>query len=138
VHPPPPPAWANFTLMIECTPESSRLLLCVLCASECFFTQRRSMTYVHVPYMTSDREAFKATFCCCGKAEAERGRLPTWATQTSTTTLISTNSEVPLPSSCFFIRDTAQNIFLLFYADLTKKLNRQIRGMFCLVMKSAA
>jgi hypothetical protein len=24
VHPPPSPAWANFTLMMECTPESSR------------------------------------------------------------------------------------------------------------------
>ena len=24
VHPPPLPAWANFTLMMECTPESSR------------------------------------------------------------------------------------------------------------------
>ncbi len=24
VHPPPSPAWANFTLMIECKPESSR------------------------------------------------------------------------------------------------------------------
>ncbi len=24
VHPPPAPAWANFTLMMECTPESSR------------------------------------------------------------------------------------------------------------------
>jgi hypothetical protein len=27
VHPPPTPAWANFTLMIECTPEST---LCTL------------------------------------------------------------------------------------------------------------
>jgi hypothetical protein len=24
VHPPPSPAWANFTLLMECTPESSR------------------------------------------------------------------------------------------------------------------
>ncbi len=24
VHPPPAPAWANFTLMMECMPESSR------------------------------------------------------------------------------------------------------------------
>jgi hypothetical protein len=24
MHPPPSPAWANFTLMIECKPESSR------------------------------------------------------------------------------------------------------------------
>ncbi len=36
LHPPPSPAWVNFTLMIECTPESNRcyrkqpLLLCVL------------------------------------------------------------------------------------------------------------
>ncbi len=24
MHPPPSPAWSNFTLMMECTPESSR------------------------------------------------------------------------------------------------------------------
>ena len=41
-----------------------------------------------------NREAFKATFCCWGKGETERSRMPTWATQTSTTTLISTHSEV--------------------------------------------
>jgi hypothetical protein len=29
--PPPSPAWANFTLVMECTPENSVLLLCVLC-----------------------------------------------------------------------------------------------------------
>ncbi len=43
------------------------------------------------------REAFKATFCCWGKEEGERRRLPTWATQTSTTTLVSTHSEVTAP-----------------------------------------
>jgi hypothetical protein len=26
VHPPPSPDWANFTLKIECTPESSRCM----------------------------------------------------------------------------------------------------------------
>ncbi len=30
---PPSPAWANFTLMMECTPESSVFLLCVLCGA---------------------------------------------------------------------------------------------------------
>jgi hypothetical protein len=73
--------------------------------------------------MTADREAFKATFCCCGKAEAERGRLPTWATQTSTTTLISTNSEVPLPLFLLLFYRYCSKIICLF--TLLSSLDRK-------------
>jgi hypothetical protein len=100
-------------LSILLTSFTSVSILSVCCYSSVsisivfLYADTYSTSSAHVPYMTADREAFKATFCCCGKAEAERGRLPTWATQTSTTTLISTNSEVALPSKCFFIMDTA-------------------------------
>ncbi len=31
VHPPPPPGWADFSIMMECTPEVAFATLCVLC-----------------------------------------------------------------------------------------------------------
>jgi hypothetical protein len=48
VHPPPSPAWANFTVMIECTPESSRCysvyLWCVAPSCECYTTRQTDMS----------------------------------------------------------------------------------------------
>jgi hypothetical protein len=51
VHPPPSPAWANFTLMMEYTPESSRcnsvcsvdVPICMCCVA----TARQTVYYIH-------------------------------------------------------------------------------------------
>jgi hypothetical protein len=69
VHPPPSPAWANFTLMMECTPESSRCYSVYSVVrptgfSLPFNTDRRNGTYMNNMEFFAVRNLLQSVCIC--------------------------------------------------------------------------